>query len=82
MNKHCDVIIRTNRFNNNQLSNYTSLIISIRTHMNQFTIRVKHMGQSLIKWQNIVTPKLEHWVDKYKIVKYGCVLGIGKTIST
>jgi len=50
--------------------------------MNQFTIRLQQIGKSLTKWQNNVTPKLEYWVDKYKIVKYGCVLGIGKTRST
>ena len=46
--------------------------------MNQFTIRLKQIGQYIAKWQNKTTPKIEYWVDKYKVVKYGCILGIGK----
>ncbi len=46
--------------------------------MNQLTIRIKRLSQSIGKWQHKNTPKLEYWVDKYKVVKYGCILGIGK----
>lgn len=36
------------------------------------------------KWQRLTTqyiqtlnPKLDHLIDKYKLIKYGCILGAG-----
>ena len=48
--------------------------------MNHFTLILKKMALSFSKWQNVVSPKVELWIDKYKIVKVGCVLGIGNAL--
>ncbi len=39
------------------------------------------MALSFGKWQNSMTPKVELWIDKYKIVKVGCVVGIGTALN-
>lgn len=44
--------------------------------MNRFTLKLKKWKLSLTSWQSRITPKVEHWIDKYKLIKTGCFIGI------
>jgi len=89
--KQCDatekVLMRLNKFNLKicvKKDNFNWIncqhIYNLKI-MNQFTLRLKKVALSLSKWQSSVTPKVELWVDKYKIVKVGCVFGIGNILD-
>lgn len=45
--------------------------------MNRFTLRMQKWWSGVKEWNREFSPKLELWIDKYKIIKVGCVLGIG-----
>lgn len=44
--------------------------------MNSFTLRFRKLWSSAQSWSRDFSPKLELWIDKYKLIKVGCVLGI------
>jgi hypothetical protein len=40
-------------------------------------IRVRKWNKAIIEFSNRINPKIEYWIDKYKVIKVGCILGIG-----
>jgi hypothetical protein len=42
-------------------------------------LRIRKWNKSIIELSNRINPKIEYWIDKYKVVKVACILGIGKS---
>lgn len=45
--------------------------------MNRLTLRVQKLWKAGKEWQKDLAPRVELWIDKYKLIKVGCVTGIG-----
>ena len=45
--------------------------------MNRLSLRVQKIATKAKDWSRNNSPKIELWIDKYKLIKVGCGLGIG-----
>ena len=48
--------------------------------MNRLSLRVQKIVAKTKDWSRNYSPKIELWIDKYKLIKVGCGLGIGSSI--
>ncbi len=48
--------------------------------MNRFTLRLISWKKQIIDARNIISPKVELFIDKYQLIKVGCVFGVGITL--
>ena len=48
--------------------------------MSKFLIQVKKFQQSFNGWVSKVSPRLDYLIDKYHIIKVGCVVGSRKCL--
>lgn len=56
---------------------YYLSIINHNIRMNRLTLRVQKLWKAGKEWQKDLAPRVELWIDKYKLIKVGCVTGIG-----
>ena len=45
--------------------------------MNKLASSLQKWIKSTRQWTDKMTPKVEYFVDKYKVIKVGCSIGIG-----
>jgi hypothetical protein len=47
--------------------------------MSKVLIKAKKLQQSFNSWMGRVNPRLDYLIDKYHIIKVGCVLGSSRS---